>query len=597
MQVTHENMPGPHKWRRSFDAADATAAAAASPVALPVRRTEVAEPGLHHRSRRRASTGPGYLYGPRARHRDDEDDEDTTNSMLDDDDSPPDDTTVSDDISLTSESQGPSYMQALKAGAMSRLDSEKKLTKSLALVKDYKGDRGEKIQELRDRFSTNNHHPKRNSKIGRRSSITSISSTQSMTNESACSISISDPRMRNSNTNGGTYSTNNSVDSIVLLDQSGFTSRKSDTSFNMSTNTLPMTNVVKSDLASTTGMRNKHAAATKTDQIVESLVWFSFHTPRAVLEDLIAHELDIWRRDAKLREQLHRAAERPKRLVKPGHPILGMLHHRNDDDDDDDEEEDTTDGSLSSLSDDGGAGGADVYDGNFSDAMLRMQERNHLTGGTANMIQLPKSVDRESALLFVDMSGFTKLSTMLDVESLSKVINSYFDMILSEVIHHGGDILKFAGDAFFAEWKVVEEGLGSKVAGSEVRNPLENLNASLASINEMAWDTDDDTPKLSTCVYSAARCATSIVKKFSDFQVTSSSAGAAEAMLNVHCGIGVGHLVGLHVGDYKEDQEEDGVELRREFLILGEPIEQVRTLHSRKKSEKIHLIVVTDCDS
>jgi hypothetical protein len=46
-------------------------------------------------------------------------------------------------------------------------------------------------------------------------------------------------------------------------------------------------------------------------------------------------------------------------------------------------------------------------------------------------------------------------------------------------------------------------------------------------------------------------------------------------MLNVHCGVGVGRLVGLHVGDFKEDQEEEGVELRREFLILGEPIDQV----------------------
>jgi class 3 adenylate cyclase len=39
------------------------------------------------------------------------------------------------------------------------------------------------------------------------------------------------------------------------------------------------------------------------------------------------------------------------------------------------------------------------------------------------MISLPKDVRRRSALLFVDMSGFTKLSTILDVESLSKVIN------------------------------------------------------------------------------------------------------------------------------------------------------------------------------
>jgi class 3 adenylate cyclase len=44
----------------------------------------------------------------------------------------------------------------------------------------------------------------------------------------------------------------------------------------------------------------------------------------------------------------------------------------------------------------------------------------------------------------------------------------------------------------------------------------------------------------------------------------------------VHCGIGVGDLVGLHVGDYREKEEEEiSAESRREFLIIGEPIDQV----------------------
>ena len=75
----------------------------------------------------------------------------------------------------------------------------------------------------------------------------------------------------------------------------------------------------------------------------------------------------------------------------------------------------------------------------------------------------------------------------------------------------------------------------------------------------------------------ASKCATSIVKKFSDYRVTTATNrnSTSEAMLNVHCGVGVGNLVGLHVGDYKEGQEEDAVELRREFLLLGEAIDQV----------------------
>ena len=34
----------------------------------------------------------------------------------------------------------------------------------------------------------------------------------------------------------------------------------------------------------------------------------------------------------------------------------------------------------------------------------------------------------ECALMFVDISGFTKLSTLLDPENLSKVINTYFEV-------------------------------------------------------------------------------------------------------------------------------------------------------------------------
>jgi class 3 adenylate cyclase len=183
------------------------------------------------------------------------------------------------------------------------------------------------------------------------------------------------------------------------------------------------------------------------------------------------------------------------------------------------------------------------------------------------------------------MSGFTKLSTLLDVESLSKVINSYFDMIVSEVIQHGGDILKFAGDAFFAEWKIVED------PEEKASTPLSQLNASLASMNDLDWD-DEGIPKLSSCVLQAAKCAISIVEKFSDYHVTSVAGSTEDAVLNVHCGLGVGHMVGLHVGDYKEDQEEEAMELRREFLILGDPIDQV----SRCAQAMIFVLVSLQCN-
>lgn len=339
---------------------------------------------------------------------------------------------------------------------------------------------------------------------------------------------------------------------------------------NRSSQTLPMENIVKTEREK----KRKHQI--KTDQIIESIVWFSFHIPRTVLEDLIAHELELWRNDDnnKIKKSSRRsamaAASQRRRRSKRSGSAAGSLASSG--------QSTASEGSLSSLSDEGGAQGDSAYGASHSEKLVRREQ--HGGHNVSDMIRFPKAVEREAAILFVDMSGFTKLSTLLDVESLSKVINSYFDMIVSEVILFGGDILKFAGDAFFAEWRVVEETDTDEDGKDPMYNPLSELNASLVSISEMVWD-DVDVPPLANCVMLAAKCATSIVQKFSDYHVsTADSRNTNEAMLNVHCGVGVGRMVGLHVRDYKEGQEEEAVELRREFLILGEPIDQVLLLQT-----------------
>ena len=72
------------------------------------------------------------------------------------------------------------------------------------------------------------------------------------------------------------------------------------------------------------------------------------------------------------------------------------------------------------------------------------------------------------------------------------------------------------------------------------------------------------------CVYAASVCGAMIVKKCSDFPIYENSIsggnGPLVTTLNVHCGIGVGDMSGLHVGD-------DSV--RREYLVLGDTIDQV----------------------
>lgn len=200
-------------------------------------------------------------------------------------------------------------------------------------------------------------------------------------------------------------------------------------------------------------------------------------------------------------------------------------------------------------------GGNRRNSGLFSVTSGDLSEDNNDDLGATCTLTLPHSTRRESALLFVDISGFTKLSTMLDVEELSKAINSYFELIIHEITIHGGDVLKFAGDALFAEWSAVSEDLD-----------------------------------LAECTKAAAMCGASIVKKASGFKVygpkgkgsknkqvsAGSNIRVRVATLDVHCGLGVGPLTGLHVSNIGATWGGPmQVENRREYLFLGSSINQV----------------------
>ncbi|CAB9521447.1 cyclase type 10 [Seminavis robusta] len=135
-----------------------------------------------------------------------------------------------------------------------------------------------------------------------------------------------------------------------------------------------------------------------------------------------------------------------------------------------------------------------------------------------------------AALLLVDISGFTSLSNRLSLQSLSETINAYFQRIVTCIQDYGGDVVRFAGDAVMAEWRVDE--------GEE----------------------NDD-----RCVQLATACACQIIGRCSNYRVYEDKAETTlVASLNVHCGIGYGTIVGFHAGDDR----------RREFLLLGDPIHQ-----------------------
>ena len=66
---------------------------------------------------------------------------------------------------------------------------------------------------------------------------------------------------------------------------------------------------------------------------------------------------------------------------------------------------------------------------------------------------VPSKAVFNSSILFIDVSGFTALNERLaqlgtrGPEQVSKHLNKYFGQLIQVVLKHGGDVLKFAGDA------------------------------------------------------------------------------------------------------------------------------------------------------
>tara|TARA_R110002110_G_scaffold223786_1_gene437626 strand:- start:250 stop:1452 length:1203 start_codon:yes stop_codon:yes gene_type:complete len=58
-----------------------------------------------------------------------------------------------------------------------------------------------------------------------------------------------------------------------------------------------------------------------------------------------------------------------------------------------------------------------------------------------------------SAIMFVDMRNFTKLSTEISEEKLVEVLNEYYDCVVPHVEAAGGEVLKFIGDGVLAVFR------------------------------------------------------------------------------------------------------------------------------------------------
>src|SRR5262245_46735189 len=146
-------------------------------------------------------------------------------------------------------------------------------------------------------------------------------------------------------------------------------------------------------------------------------------------------------------------------------------------------------------------------------------------------ISAPVAENFPAAVLFADISGFTALAERLarrgavGAEELTRLLNAYFGQLIALVAEHGGEVVKFAGDALLALWP----------AGDE---PLETGTLRAAQCGLAMHHLPDDTGE----------------------------EGAARLVLRI--GIGAGEVTTVHLG---------GVYGRWEVVVSGTPLTQMST--------------------
>ncbi len=156
-------------------------------------------------------------------------------------------------------------------------------------------------------------------------------------------------------------------------------------------------------------------------------------------------------------------------------------------------------------------------------------------------IPLPTFEDHPAAVLFADISGFTALTERLaaqgpkGAEELTQLLNTYFGQLIDIVTAHGGDVVKFAGDALLA-----------------------------------VWQDDSGRDDLATLTQRAAQCSLAVQGALLGYETPEG------VRLALRVAVGAGPVRHLHLG---------GVRGRCEFLVVGEPFVDVGTANKEVRPE------------
>ena len=145
--------------------------------------------------------------------------------------------------------------------------------------------------------------------------------------------------------------------------------------------------------------------------------------------------------------------------------------------------------------------------------------------------------EREAAVLFIDLRGFTALAAQLSPRDLIALLGRYQHLVVPIVHSHGGSITTFLGDGIMITFGAVQPS------------------------NTYAAD--------------AFRCAHALLTGISDWSAERHKAGLSE--IRVGIGIEVGLVVCGPIGD----------EQRLEYAVVGDTVNRAAKLQNHTKQEKV----------
>src|SRR5215212_5158886 len=165
-------------------------------------------------------------------------------------------------------------------------------------------------------------------------------------------------------------------------------------------------------------------------------------------------------------------------------------------------------------------------------------------------IEAPVAEELQTAVLFADISGFTRLTERMaekgptGVETLARILNEYFGQLIDIIHDYGGDVVKFAGDAVIAVWPIVPD-LGQ--------------DASISRADQWQW------------TMRAAECALEVHRRLTNYKVE-------DANLYLKLAVSTGKVTTAHVG---------GIFNRWEFLLTGSPLVELGIANSLARAGDI----------